>query len=120
MFLNCFFSAPNCSPRLTHIFPTTSTSIRIYWKILQTSSKRLNGLLRGYKLAYRLSRTGSRLRYINVTNPSTTSVVVRGLDKYTRYIFHVLAYTIKDGPLSNALEAATRQDGIYVYTVRVV
>jgi hypothetical protein len=38
--------------------------------------------------------------------------MVTGLHKYTQYSFQVRAYTgTKYGPLSNAMETRTRQDG---------
>ena len=109
---NFILPAPNCAPRLTSATATSSTSIRISWNPLSKNTKCINGVLRGYKVAYRLSSTASTLQYINVTNNATTSVLVRRLDKYTRYRFQVLAYTVKDGPLSNALEETTLEDGM--------
>ena len=70
----------------------------------------MNGVLRGYKVAYKLNRHGTKI-YQNVKDSSATTTVVSGLDKYTEYSFQVLAYTVKDGPLSNALEKRTNEDG---------
>ena len=105
-------TAPDCPPRLTSATATSSTSIRVSWTSLR-GIKCINGVLRGYKVAYWLSKRGSRLNYININNPSATSVVVRGLVKYTQYIYQALAYTIKDGPVSNVLDARTHEDGMH-------
>ena len=51
------------------------------------------------------------MNYLNIKTSSATSAVVSGLDKYTEYSFQVLAYTVKNGPLSNALVKRTNEDG---------
>ena len=104
-------SAPSCASRRISATAASSTSIRVSWTPLPNTNC-INGVLRGYKVAYRMSRTRSKLQYITVNNPSNTSVVVRGLGKYTRYRFQVLAYTIKDGRLSHVFYATTKEDGI--------
>ena len=68
-------------------------------------------MLRGYKVAYKLHSSGSSLQYLNVNNPSSTTTDVTGLSKYTEYSFQVLAYTVNDGPLSNAPAIRTQEDG---------
>ena len=68
-------------------------------------------MLRGYKVAYKLHSSGSRLQYLDVNNPSITATDVTGLGKYTEYSFYVLAYTVKDGSLSDAKVITTQEDG---------
>ena len=68
-------------------------------------------MLRGYKVAYKLHSSGSSLQYLNVNNPSSTTTDVTGLGKYTKYTFQVLAYTVKDGLLSNMKVITTKEDG---------
>ena len=68
-------------------------------------------MLRGYKVAYKLHPSGSSLQYFDVNNPSSTTTDVTGLGKYTEYGFQVLAYTVKDGPLSNSKVITTKEDG---------
>jgi hypothetical protein len=88
------------------------TSITVSWKQLRTSNCR-DAVLSGYRVAYRLSRTGNSFQY-KYASSSATSVMVTGLHKYTQNSFRVQAYTgTKYGPLSNAMETRTRQDGIY-------
>jgi len=72
---------------------------------------RLNGVLRVYKVAYRLNRRGSKMMYQDIRAGGRTTADVNGLDKYTEYSFQVLAYTVKDGPPSNEIERRTKEDG---------
>ena len=58
-----------------------------------------------------MNRHGSSVRYLTVNNSHATTTDVTGLDKYTEYSFQVLAYTVKDGPISNAIVKRTKEDG---------
>jgi hypothetical protein len=101
--------APDCSPTLQSTQALTSTSIRVTWAALPNTKCR-NGILRGYKVLYRKSSGGSTVTS-NIDNPNTLSKDLNFLEKYTRYRFQVLGFTVKDGPLSNAMEKTTQQDG---------
>ncbi|KAK3706777.1 hypothetical protein QZH41_015342, partial [Actinostola sp. cb2023] len=102
--------APVCAPRLTSVQAVSSTSIRVTWAP-PPNTKCRNGVLRGYKVAYKLNRRGSTINYLDVKNGRATTIVVSGLVKYTEYSLQVLAYTIKNGPLSRALVKRTKEDG---------
>ena len=60
-------------------------------------------------MAYK--RVGSTINYLEVKHAKTT-IDVTGLRKYTQYGFQVLAFTVKDGPLSKPMQwAKTSEDG---------
>ncbi|XP_031556507.1 Down syndrome cell adhesion molecule-like protein 1 homolog, partial [Actinia tenebrosa] len=101
---------PDCSPPLTRTTPTSSTSVYVYWTPLDRNAKCINGVLRRYKVAYKISGTNYKLQYVDVKQPTARWIPVTRLQKFTTYSFQVLAYTIKDGPLSNARDATTLQD----------
>jgi hypothetical protein len=92
---------------ITNIQAASSSSFRVAW---QQDSTCLNGILRGYILLYSLL-VHSTLQGINITDPSSTSKTVTGLSKYTKYSFQILAYTIGEGPLSDAYVKRTAEDG---------
>jgi len=62
-------------------------------------------------VAYRLNRHGSRMKYQDTKSSDITTTVVNGLEKYTEYIFQVLAYTSNDGLLSKEMKTKTLEDG---------
>ena len=72
-----------------------------------------NGEVKGFKLFYK--RTGS------AANTTTTFLfesaeiltkTVSGLEKFTEYEFHILAYTAAgDGPKTSVVIARTKEDG---------
>ena len=74
-------------------------------------------MLRGYKVAYKLHPSGSSLQYLDVNNPSSTTIEVTRLGKYTEYSFQVLAYTVKDGPLSDEKVIRTQEDGKQLFDI---
>ena len=103
-------SAPTCAPTLTSAQALSSTSVRVTWTPLPNIQCR-NGVLRGYKVACKLHSIAKNLQYLDVNNPSSTTTDVTGLGKFTKYSFEVLAYTVKNGPLSNATVIRTQEDG---------
>lgn len=100
--------APSCSPEIKTIFHLNSTSVRVEWYALPNTTCR-NGILRGYKIAYK-TLDDDEVYWSITSNPNSTSVIVTGLKKLTNYSFQVLAYTVKDGNLSKAVFAKT-EDG---------
>ena len=63
------------------------------------------------KIAYKFRLSGRSLQYLDVNNPSSTTTDVTGLGKFTEYSFQVMAYTVMDGPLSDAKNIRTQEDG---------
>ena len=110
-------SAPTCAPTLVSAQALSSTSIRVTWTPLPNTQCRY-GVLRGYKVAYKLHSSGNSLQYLKVNNPSSTTTDVTGVGKYTEYSFQVLAYTVKDGPLSNAKVITTKEDGKQLFDIK--
>ncbi|XP_031549661.1 Down syndrome cell adhesion molecule-like protein 1 homolog, partial [Actinia tenebrosa] len=100
-------AVPECSPVITNIQAISSTSISMAW---QQDPTCLNGILRGYIIQYSLL-DNSTVQSINITDDRlSTSRNVSGLRKYTIYSFRILAYTIGEGPLSNASVIRTAED----------
>jgi len=110
IFIAFIYLAPTCSPTLTSVIATSSTSVVLSWSPLPNTKCR-NGVLRGYRVVYKQIQRGS-IEYKNITSSSTITTDVSGLDKYTEYSFQVLAYTVKDGPWSNEMKTKTNEDGI--------
>jgi len=109
-----FILAPDCPPEVILVQALSSNSVRVAWLPLRNSVQcRLNGVLRGYKVAYRLNRYGSKMKYQDIRAGGSTTTVVSGLNKYTEYSFRVLAYTVKDGPWGRQLVTKTKEDGTF-------
>ena len=111
-----FASAPTCAPTLVSAQALSSTSIRVTWAPLPHTQCR-NGVLRGYKVACKLNLNINSLQYLDVNNPSSTTTDVTGLGKYTEYSFQVLAYTVKDGQLSDSKAVRTQEDGKQLFDI---
>ena len=69
-----------------------------------------NGIIRGYKIT--LKRTDARPGVTQIINGNGTEMfVASGLKKFTKYSVQILAFTIRDGPLSSQQFVTTEQDG---------
>jgi len=62
-----------------------------------------------------LNKPGSRMKYKDIRDIGRTTTNVTDLEKYTEYIFQVLAYTIKDGSWSEQVIRRTKEDGVYEF-----
>jgi len=110
-----FVLAPDCPPEVISVQALSSNSVRVAWLPLRNSVQcRLNGVLRGYKVEYRLNRYRSGIMYQDVKGTDRTTTVVTDLHKYTEYSFRVLAYTVKDGPWSKQVIRRTNEDGAFL------
>jgi len=71
-----------------------------------------NGIIRGFKLLYKKKESSGQQTVIRLGSESTQTKVVSGLDKYTEYVFQVLAYTsVGDGVKSSVKSVRTLEDG---------
>ncbi|XP_048583941.1 uncharacterized protein LOC5510390 isoform X2 [Nematostella vectensis] len=87
----------------------SSTSIRVRWDPIDPS--RTRGIHRGYRVCYQASNTPFPDPLLNVTvESSATEVLLVDLYKYVRYSIYAVAFTDKDGKLSNTLTLYTLED----------
>ncbi|KXJ10725.1 Down syndrome cell adhesion molecule-like protein 1-like [Exaiptasia diaphana] len=99
--------APDCAPKIKSVNALSSTSIRVTWDPLPNTNCR-NGILRGYKVLYRRPRD----RYWQASNvgPAVKWKDIESLQKYTTYMFKVVAYTVKDSEPSKTITRKTSED----------
>ncbi|KPP75421.1 protein sidekick-2-like [Scleropages formosus] len=89
-------SVPSCGPTNVSAFATTSSSILVRW--LEVPDADRNGLILGYKVAYKEKDSDSSLHFWTVEGNTSQSVQLTGLGKYVLYEIQVLAFTrIGDG-----------------------
>lgn len=105
--------APICSPILKSTQVYNSTSVILIWTSLQ-NLKCTNGILRGYKVVYSSPGEGNE-QVVLINDASAVTAAVSGLNVSTEYKFEVLGFTVKDGPLSNALYEKPLSFGRFPY-----
>ncbi|XP_041941993.1 protein sidekick-2 isoform X3 [Alosa sapidissima] len=89
-------SVPSCGPSNVSAFATTSSSILVRWGEVLLHDR--NGLILGYKVAYKEKDLDTDLRFWTVEGNNSHSVQLTGLGKYVLYEIQVLAFTrIGDG-----------------------
>uniref|UniRef100_A0A672YXX2 Sidekick cell adhesion molecule 2b n=1 Tax=Sphaeramia orbicularis TaxID=375764 RepID=A0A672YXX2_9TELE len=89
-------SVPSCGPTNVSSFATTSSSILVRW--FEVPEPDRNGLILGYKVAYKEKDSDSPVHFWTVEGNATHSVQLTGLGKYVLYEIQVLAFTrIGDG-----------------------
>ncbi|MCJ8739299.1 hypothetical protein PDJAM_G00045660 [Pangasius djambal] len=103
-------SVPSSGPANVSAFATTSSSILVRWGEVPEADR--NGLILGYKVAYREKDSDSSFRFWMVEGNTSHSVQLTGLDKYVLYEIQVLSFTrIGDGvPSSPPLLERTLDD----------
>uniref|UniRef100_A0A8C6SX82 Sidekick cell adhesion molecule 2b n=1 Tax=Neogobius melanostomus TaxID=47308 RepID=A0A8C6SX82_9GOBI len=89
-------SVPSCGPTNVSAFATTSSSILVRW--FEVPEPDRNGLILGYKVAYKEKDSDNGVYFWTVEGNATHSVQLTGLGKYVLYEIQVLAFTrIGDG-----------------------
>ncbi|KAF5901825.1 protein sidekick-2-like isoform X4, partial [Clarias magur] len=103
-------SVPSSGPANVSAFATTSSSILVRWGEVPEADR--NGLILGYKVAYREKDSDSPFRFWMVEGNTSHSVQLTSLDKYVLYEIQVLGFTrIGDGtPSSPPLLERTLDD----------
>ncbi|CAM4711598.1 unnamed protein product [Leuciscus chuanchicus] len=103
-------SVPSCGPTNVSAFATTSSSILVRWFEVPETDR--NGLILGYKVAYKEKDSDSPLQFWTVEGNASHSVQLTGLGKYVLYEIQVLAFTrIGDGrPSSPSILERTLDD----------
>ncbi|XP_022777987.1 uncharacterized protein LOC111319496, partial [Stylophora pistillata] len=85
-------------PTAFNLTASSSTSITASWQLPPIFARHGRNIT-GFKLFYRKKDLAGCFSFLNITSGSTLSRHVTGLEKYTEYIFQVLAYTSEgDGP----------------------
>ena len=111
-------AVPSKAPTSLTMTATSSTSIEASWQLPPADSR--NGIIRGFKLLYRIKGSADSQTILNIGKNSTLTKVVAGLHKYTEYEFQVLAVTIGDGPKSKEVFKTTLEDGKYICSVSLM
>ncbi|XP_077482047.1 protein sidekick-2 isoform X1 [Stigmatopora argus] len=103
-------SVPSCGPINVSAFATTSSSILVRWSEVPEPDR--NGLILGYKVAYKEKDSDGSTRFWTVEGNATHSVQLTGLGKYVLYEIQVLAFTrVGDGrPSTPAIFERTLDD----------
>jgi hypothetical protein len=104
-------SVPGKPPQNVTAHNTSSTSIFVQWKPIPTGYT--YGILRGYLVSYEKSGTDN---WSEVTiNSDITSLEIKGLRKYAKYVVQVQGFTSKGRSIimSKAVVLKTDQDGKY-------
>ncbi|PFX22499.1 Receptor-type tyrosine-protein phosphatase F [Stylophora pistillata] len=96
-------SFPIQPPTAFNLTANSSTSIAASWQ-LPPIFTRHGRHITGFKLFYRKKNLAGCFSFLNITSGSTLSRLVTGLEKYTEYIFQVLAYTSKGDGLKSSVE----------------
>ena len=111
LMFNCSITVPSKPPDSFSLAAKTSTSIEASWQLPPADS--WNGIIRGFKLFYKKkSSSGSLKTMLLINDGDALTRIVTGLNKYTEYEFHVLAFTsVGDGPNSTVKDERTKEDG---------
>ncbi len=97
-------AAPAASPTVTAV-NTTSTSLYLQWNQLPIEQR--NGVIRGYSIQLRHTRTG----ITTIHNTTETSLQLMNLKPYSMYEYAIAAYTsVGQGPTASS-QARTDEDG---------
>ncbi|XP_068676793.1 uncharacterized protein [Montipora foliosa] len=101
---------PSKAPSNFTVTANTSTAIIASWQLPSPDSR--HGTIRGFKIFIRKEGSDiNRLENISVSNVTMYSKNVTGLAKFTRYGFHVLAFTSAGDGINSSVEfARTKED----------
>ena len=111
MLLYFFFSLePSKIPQNFHGYNLSSTSLQLKWNPVQDGF--VHGILRGYRLYYRITKL-PLMPYINITYDSATlSATLHDLLMFTKYTLQITAFTSKgEGPYTQPIIVSTDEDG---------
>ncbi|XP_068726719.1 uncharacterized protein [Montipora capricornis] len=101
---------PSKAPSNFTVTANTSTAIIVSWQLPSPDSR--HGTIRGFKIFIRKEGSDiNRLENISVSNVTMYTKNVTGLAKFTRYGFHVLAFTSAGDGMNSSVEfARTKED----------
>ena len=90
----------------------SSTSIKVRWG--RIPQEQIHGILRGYKILFRVLGNNDSDYMVNETIPFTYEIVLEKLLKFTKYGIRVIGYTsIGDGKASDEISCTTLEDCEY-------
>ncbi|XP_068728395.1 uncharacterized protein [Montipora capricornis] len=100
---------PDEVPTIINITARSPTSVAAFWKLPKRHSNDTN--IRGFKLLYRKQGSNESWTIQTIHSPFVFTKNVTGLEKYTLYEFHVLAFNLTgDGPKSFVEVQRTMED----------
>ena len=106
--LLCFYVAPASSPRNITLSSVSSTSINLAWS--PPISDDINGVITVYHILITEVLTGTVFNFTS----TTTSFIVPGLHPYYVYDCIISAFTVGNGPYSQAVRITTPEDGMFL------
>ena len=108
---NAFFiPVPPEAPTKFTVIAQSSTSVETSWELLKLHSRK--GTIDGFKLIYRKEDSNDSAIILTINSAAVYTTNVTGLEKYTKYEFRVLAFSLGgDGPTSSAQVERTMEDG---------
>ena len=105
-------TVPSQPPTAFQLTASSSTSITASWQLPPVFARHRN--ITGFKLFYKKKGSGGSATTLYISDGATLSRTVSGLDKYTEYIFQVLAFTSDgNGPKSSTKVKRTMEDGMW-------
>ena len=92
----------------------TSTSCFILWDAAGNSIVDPDGAILGYYIYFREDGSNNTFDRLDVREENRTSSDVKELHEYTRYEFHIVAYSYYgEGNASDVFHCVTEEDGRY-------
>ena len=91
---------------------TTSTSCFLLWNAAENSIEDPDGVILGHYIYYRKDGSNDSFVKIDVQGENMTDFDVEGLQEYTGYEFHIVAYNYYgEGNASDVFKCFTDEDG---------
>jgi len=92
----------------------TSTSCFILWDAAGNSIEDPDGAILGYYIYFRKDGSNNTFDRLDVQEENRTGSDVKELQEYTRYEFHIVAYSYYgEGNASDVFHCVTEEDGRY-------
>lgn len=92
----------------------TSTSCFLTWDAAGNSIEDPDGAILGYYIYYRKDGSNDTFAKIDVQGENRTGYDVEHLQEFTRYEFHIAAYSyFGEGNASDVFQCVTEEDGRY-------
>ncbi|XP_022783215.1 titin-like isoform X2 [Stylophora pistillata] len=100
---------PSRAPGRFNVTAISSTSITVSWQLPPANSR--HGIITGFKLYLKKKSFSGLATIFSINDGASRNKVFTGLDKYTEYEFHVLAFTsVGDGPKTSVVLTRTKED----------
>lgn len=110
-------AVPSQAPANLTLTSSSSTSITASWQLPSVNFR--NGIIRGFKLFYKMKYFPGKQAVLTILNGTSLSKEFIGLAKYTEYEARILAFTsVGDGPKREVKLVKTNEDGGYSRIVK--